>query len=334
LPNSDQQLWQSLAHAISGQETSLSGFDDELIIRQAEFHGIGPLLHKNIQVGTVSGVSEQAAGQIRAMSYAGVATDIILNDATRDTLDLLATHDIPALLLKGTPVAHLYYEYSHFRPRADTDLYIHENDVKKAVYVLSNNGYQVNDYKTRKYSSKQFVAACPAPQTGFTHFDVHWKLTNRVMFANALKFNDCLETSQPVTELGANARCPSVVDLLIHACIHRIAHLRNTASHRLIWIYDIHLLVKSMDDSGLEQFQAKAKQEGAGVLCAAALEVSEQLFGTSLPGQYLDQLRENARKERSAKLLNSSKLRWAWADLRSLGSIREKAAFAWELLSG
>ena len=115
---------------------------------------------------------------------------------------------------------------------------------------------------------------------------------------------------------------------------HRIAHGRNTERNRLIWLYDIHLLVESMDEAELTRFHEKALQRSIGVLCADALEVINGLFNTKLPPELIEELKGNKKNEPSARLIHSIKLRWAWADMQSLKGIKEKAAFAKELLFG
>ena len=290
MTNTEQNLWLILAQAISGQETSLADFDDDKILEQANLHGIPQLLNSQVQTGILSGVNDGLIEQLKSESFRSAAFDMTMNAATCKTLDLLAEREIPALLLKGTPVAHLYFPATYLRTRCDTDVYIWEDDLEKAIAVLSGDNYHISKSESREISSKQFVAAMPSVQSTYIHFDMHWKLSNRVMFQHTLPFDECLETSQPVPSLGPNAMALSKTDLLIHACIHRIAHGRNTERNRLIWLYDIHLLIGAMSDAELQQFPVTAKQKSIGCLCADALEVCQDLFGTELPADFLSQL--------------------------------------------
>lgn len=332
MQSGEQSLWQALARAISGEETCFEDFDDEEVMAQACRHGVDQLLNAQLQTGTVSGLSETVIKQLKLNSYPDVAHDMILNVATQKLLRLLAEHDIPALLLKGTPVAHLYYTSTYLRPRCDTDIYISEKDLDKTAQLLAGNNYQLSGLGKRTYSSKQFVAAIAALKNSFLHFDMHWKLSNRVMFQKTLPFEECLKTSQAVPELGASARALSITDLMIHACIHRIAHGRNTERNRLIWLYDIHLLAEAMNESELDQFMITAQEKSIAALCADALEVCQAIFNTELPEHFVTRLKADSKGEPSAKLIEASKLRWAWADMQSLRSTQEKIAFARELL--
>jgi len=332
LPDRNHALWRKLAAAVSGCETSFEGFDGAEILKQASRHGVAQLLGLQVHAGTLGGLTVPVRKELKESNQAQVAFDLLANDSTSKALDLLAAHGIRALLLKGTPLAHLYYPKTYLRPRCDVDVYIDERQLKLCADLLADNDFALSGIGERKYSSGQFVAFTQPVANLSIHFDIHWKLSNRVMFSESLPFDACSEVSQPVPALGTNAHALSPIDLLLHACIHRIAHGRNIERNRLIWLYDIHLLCESFSDDELEQFQKVALQKKIGALCADALETVHFLFVTSLPGEFAAGLKGNRLNEPSAKLIHSSKLRWAWADMQALSNIREKAAFARELL--
>jgi len=328
----DSKIWRTLACAVSGRETSLEDFEGEEVLRHAAQNGISQLLDSQVRAGTVAGLSEQVKQQLGASSKRQAVLDLLLNDATGKTLKFLTEGEVPVLLLKGTPIAHLYYDDTWQRPRCDTDLYIDHDQVDKAALLLSDHGYQVSGLGTREYSSKQFGASTAPFQKIGLQFDVHWKLSNRVMFRRTLPFDQCRETSQAVPALGPEARTLSITNLLLHACIHRIAHGRNTEHNRLIWLYDINLLIQAMNETEVSEFQARAIERKVGAVCADALDVSHDLFSTTLPPDLVQQLKSNARKEPSAKLIHASKLRWAWEDMQALENLQQKIAFVRELL--
>ena len=334
MSNTEDILWKALAETVAGKATCLEAFDAEEILKQASLHGVDVLLYSQVRAGTVTRVSETLKKGLISAIYPQVAHDMVLNEATRKLLDLLASQQIPTLLLKGTPVAFLYYPTTYLRPRCDTDIYIDENHLEKTAELLSVHFYELSGLGTRKHSSKQFLAAIKSVQKNYLHFDMHWKLSNRVMFSNTLPFKECLESCQPVTGLGPNAYTLSKTDLVIHACIHRIAHGRNTQRNRLIWLYDIHLIAETMTNAELDNFLNKAKQKTIAMLCADALETCQSIFNTTLPDDFLTRLKQDCNREPSAKLISASKLRWAWEDMQSLPNTSEKIAFARELLFG
>ena len=137
----NSKIWRTLGRAVSGQETSLGDFEGQEVLRHAAQNGISQLLDTQVQAGTVSGLSEQVKQQLGESSKTQAVLDLLLNDATGKTLKLLADGEVPVLLLKGTPIARLYYQDTWQRPRCDTDLYINQDHVEKAARLLSDHDY-------------------------------------------------------------------------------------------------------------------------------------------------------------------------------------------------
>lgn len=339
-----QELWRLLAQAIGGAPTDLHGHEDAVLLRHVARHGIGPLLHQRLRQDIVKGLSDTVRNRLATGAQSQAALDLLLNDSTHSFAGLLHENGIPALLLKGTPVAHLFYPETWLRPRCDTDVFIGEADRVRAMELLRANGYQISGQLDRRYSSKQFVASIKTFQQTFTSFDVHWKLSNRVLFQSTLPFEECLERRQPVPALGGHAWTLSTVDLLLHACVHRIAHGRNTERNRLLWLYDIHLLWAALDEAGQDCFVDKALDRQVGALCADALQITEELFGkpegrdagaagaVSAGKEILKDLRRNRRREPTASLVDAGKLRWVLADWWAVARARAKAEYAREVL--
>jgi len=259
LPKTDPTLWKLLARAIAGLDADLGACPGADIHQAALHHGIGPLLHQRATEGTVTGLGPDTLNQLKSLHRIEAALDLWQNETARRVLDALANAGIDALLLKGTVLAHLHYPASHLRPRCDVDLFISETQVNAAADALAALGCQITGLAERKQSSRQFVAVLAGGPQNYTHFDIHWKLSNRVLFRESLRFDACLAEAQPVPALGARARALSNPDLLLHACIHRIAHGRNTERDRLLWLYDIHLLIEAMAPAQQAAFPARAK---------------------------------------------------------------------------
>lgn len=238
------------------------------------------------------------------------------------------------LLLKGTPIAFQYYQAPYLRTRCDTDLFIRAADTNLAAQVLASNGYRLSGLDQGSYASKQFVALSPFRQDFAVSFDIHWRLSNRVIFNNILQFEECWERRQPLPELGRNAYMLSPPQLLLHACIHRIAHGRNTMRNRLIWLYDIHLITNRFSAAAEEfdRFRRLALEKQVGMLCLDALVMCRYYFHTTYPAGYLTAMTHNDYQEPSAHLLHASKPSWAFADLLALNTLHERLAFADELL--
>ncbi len=321
-----------LATALSGRPIQVPRAVTRLL-KTALDHGVAAMLDRRTREGIVHGLTDKGRTTLNAAHRDTAAYGLMLTAATRKTIDLLAAADIPVLLLKGTPIAFRYYPEPYLRTRCDTDLFIRAVDTNMAAEVLASNGYRISGLNRRLYSSKQFIAASPLSRQGVTlSFDIHWRLSNRVIFNDILHFEECWKTRQLLPELGSNAYTLASPQLLLHACIHRIAHGRNTMRNRLIWLYDIHLIAGRFSAEDFGRFQRLAVEKQVGMLCLDALVMCQYYFRTSYPERYLTAMTCNYRREPSAHLLHASKSRWALADLLALKTLRERLAFAGELL--
>lgn len=295
-----------LAAALRGKPLRLGSFRQPGITRflkSAGKHGLSQLINQKICDHQIQGLPVEEVTKLAQLSNIKVAYDIILNESTQKSLELLADHQIPVLLLKGTAVAFKYYDDSSLRTRCDTDLFIREQDRDRVAELLAANNYAIHGYERRHYVSKQFIAGLNGNSPAATTFDIHWKLSNRTLFNNILQFDECWEMRQPVKQLGESAFTLLPTQLLLHACIHRIAHGRNSDRNRLIWLYDIHLIITSFSEIEFDAFLEMAKARAIGTLCADGIIMSQYYFGTRFPRDYLAKLTRNQSKETSAKLI-------------------------------
>lgn len=324
-----------LAAALRDQPVQLGALNTDNIrklLDTASYHGVSALIDQKINNQQILGMAHTEKTRLSSFSKITAANDLLLNAFTRKTLDLLGEKQIPGLLLKGTAIACNYFDDSYLRTRCDTDLLIRESDKQDVVNLLSANHYRVSGVDNRKYASKQFSAILGTTPGMAAAFDIHWKLSNRTLFNNILQFDECWDARQPVKQLGKNAFTLSPVHLLIHACIHRIAHGRNSDRNRLIWLYDIHLITSAFCDEEFDTFLEMAITKGIGALCADGLVMSQYYFGTRYPGGYLTELSSKKSEEKTAPLINAAKLRWALADIQALKGAGAKAGLISDLL--
>jgi len=333
----------ALAAALAGRPVDFSGLPQGQTARLAALQGCGALLQARLHEGTAIGLPESEQSILVELAQQQAAIDLAARHRTRKALTLLAAAGIDVLLLKGTPLAHLHYAAPYHRWRSDNDLYIGHQDRARTKTLLTERGYTLERSDMREHTSKQMVATRPSAGHA-VNFDIHWKLSNRVLFADTLPFDECWESRQPVPTLGEHAWALSDIDLLLHACIHRIAHGRGSERNRLIWLYDIHLLWTALGEQAKEAFIEKALDKKIGAVCADALQVCEKIFSpvgarhagedepiARMAGSYSDLLK-NVEKEPTARLIEAGKLRWAWADLMATPGLKNKLQFAGELI--
>jgi hypothetical protein len=111
-------------------------------------------------------------------------------------------------------------------------------------------------------------------------YDVHWRISNRaaVVHSKAFDYASCASRAVEIAALGPNARTLADEDALLLACVHLMAH--HAHDQRLIWLYDIHLLVAAMDGTRFRGFATLAEETGFAAVCKDAIRRSCGFFDT------------------------------------------------------
>lgn len=260
------------------------------------------------------------------------AMDAAREAELRRLLRALAAEDVEVLLLKGAGLAYAVYPAPHLRPRVDTDLMLRYASLARAEQVFSALGWQRSIEPERELSSAQRHYAKPGPCGTTDHLDVHWKISNPRVFADALSFEELRARSINVPALGESARTLAYPDALFLACLHRIAHHDDALD--LLWLWDIHLLLVRLSRAERSAFIALAERESMCAVCCRGLELASQMFDADLAADLIVELRAKASPgERSAQFVGGARQADILsADLRSLGGWGARAALIGEHL--
>ena len=246
----------------------------------------------------------------------------------QDLLQLMAAFQqagVRSLLIKGAQLAYTHYAHPWMRPRFDTDVLVPAADRERADAALRGLAYAL---------STQVSGALVAHQRQYQrrdrygrtdYIDLHWKITNPHLFAEALTFDELAAAARPIPQLGEHAYGLSNVHALLLACVHRVAHHRN--SDLLVWLYDIHLLASSLNVDERAEFLELAGVKRLRSICAAGLDLARLRYGTSHPAGWLDRLRpaDDAAEPAAAFLRHGGRrVDILWSDLRAVGSWSRK----------
>ena len=246
-------------------------------------------------------------------------------------LELLAQRGLHPLLLKGSALAHRLYADASHRARFDTDLLVRREDLDAVDDVMLSRGYSRARLVTGELVMHQ-VDYVRKDAQGIRHvYDFHWKLANRQAVADVLAFDELATSSVPIETLGPTVRGLGTVHALIHACVHRAAH--HAGDERLIWLYDIHLLLNALTSSQVVQVVALASDRSVSTLCLSGVTAAQRCFGTSVPDGLRDGLNRPRRaSEPSAALLQIHGAGFAelLADLRALPGWTSRARLVYE----
>lgn len=249
-----------------------------------ETHGITSLIYHNLRRQHVDADHQDKGWQgkgwaaLAQLACQQAAVSLWRATALQHVLDNLVSNDIFPLLLKGMPLGYTHYPAPEMRPCCDTDLLVRQHDRQQVDRVLRDLGYTPYPMPSGRFVMHQLTYA-KAGLADVQHvIDVHWKISNRQVFANCLLFDELAPEACPVPQLGENAFALAPIHALLHACLHRIAH--QDQRDRLIWLYDLHLLVNRMTPDEREQFADLANRKGLRAVCDSSLSRAQQCFAT------------------------------------------------------
>ncbi|MCO5054633.1 nucleotidyltransferase family protein [Thermomonas sp.] len=215
----------------------------------------------------------------------------------REAIAALAEGDVRVLVLKGTALAHWLYPQPWQRLGCDVDLLVPElAAAETAVDCLQARDFMLQT-SVRPAQTAGFEAALEKRgRRGFA-VDLHWRIANRAQLAKALTFDELWAASIPLPDLHPAARGLGPLHALLHALLHRVTNFPTGEHDRLIWLFDIHLLARSLDAAQWQTLLALCARRAIATPCLDGLEASRLAFATAIPDAALQSLRAAAAQE-------------------------------------
>jgi hypothetical protein len=291
-----------LAGALSGAH-AWEKCDDEDVgtLRDAAIdHGVDALVWEAL-VGTGGrGASLRTALEPRIRAAA--ARDLFVRRDLQNVVAALAAATVPALITKGTALAYTVYPQPWLRPRTDSDLLVRHGDVAAASRVLEACGYTRSDaISTGELVSHQVAFERTDAHDVHHVIDLHWKIVNPQVVADALSFDELWRGAQRAPALGPAARVPSAIGSLALGCVHRLAH--HQGHDRLVWLYDLKLLAATLDADGWTALQELACGHRIAGFCLDGLRSARARLGARFPRRVEDAMAAAAPGEPSRAYL-------------------------------
>lgn len=318
-----------LADLLQGRPRWPEVTEPQLFLARARLHGVGALLH------AACGREPAAVpGEVReALREHGLRTAALEFDTRRELprlLEIMASAGVGPILIKGTPLAYTHYPEPGLRERADTDLLVRADECGRLFAVLAAEGYRRAESTGAELASSE---ASFSKDGSPLVLDVHWRINNSPLLTGVFGFDELETHAVPVPALGPHARAPGAVDAVLLAAIHRASHWQapfyaDGAPHRgdrLIWLYDLHLLLPTLTDAQAAELARRAAERRVAGLCLDALRAAGEAFGTALPPELMEELeRAAARREPSMAFLRGGRRGLLVAEIRALHGWRRR----------
>jgi hypothetical protein len=207
--------------------------------------GLLPLFYWKIKHHSTSSLPpDEIVLTMREAFLKGFAVHLQMERELAEALNAFRKRGIEALVLKGPGIGSMLYPHPATRPCGDLDLLVLPDSVIECRSILEGLGY-----KSLPVFEQERVLACDEEFSSIIpgrrrfkielHWDSHPFAGLKAKRKVADLFSRAVETSTP--DLTFKTLHP--VDALINAAIHLMKHY---AGVRLLWIYDIHLMLKRL----------------------------------------------------------------------------------------
>jgi hypothetical protein len=307
----------------------------DLVPERALYHGVSALLASLPNV--MAALPPQIQAALHQQALAETMWDLRHRQILVPLLDDLANADVAGVLLKGTALAYSSYPASSLRPRGDTDILVPASQKDTIYRILGFHGF------SRELDSKVGAPTTVIRQESWSYtaadgsnhsLDLHWGIMNAWSLSHLFDSDRIRKEAQPLGRLTPSARMMSNLHAVYHACIHRAVHIQSPyyiqeqaflGGDRLIWLYDIHLMLPKFTDADWADLLQLCRSQETADLCLNAFAEATQLLGSCVPSDILAALKAE-RQDGAPKLyLTNGSVRQKFAsDLRALPTIIEK----------
>jgi Uncharacterised nucleotidyltransferase/Glycosyltransferase (GlcNAc) len=233
---------------------------------------IVPLLYATIDEHFRADVPSEMFAQLQAEVYGNAKRNMLLTQELYSLLDLLQTHDIRAVPVKGPILAALAYNNLLRRQFCDLDVLIHPRDLPTATDLIIARGYDL-----RKFD-RQLNLFHPQRQI---KLQLHQNITpDDCTFP--LEFDRLWSRLTAINVAGSLISSINATDTLLILVAQNAADFTNNRS-RLIRLCDIAALIDNHQNIDWEYILIQAQTQGHQQMLAFTLLLVSDIFGTVLP---------------------------------------------------
>ncbi len=265
--------------------------DWTLVVERAIAHRLTPLLAWNLARSCADSLPVELAGGLRDWLAQNRARNLALAQEVLTIVDLLATHNIPAIPLKGPVLAQTLFGDLALRQSGDLDFLVLPRHVSSALDILGSLGYQLKqslgggqDAAYRRYYS-HFELVRPDQMI---LAELHWNLTPHIM-AVRFDLDGLWERACTIPFEARSVLSLSPEDYLIFLCVHGSKHWWC----QLNWVCDIHEFLSAHPAIDWQRCLELARKQGCQRMLLLGLSLAEALLGTELPAPVRDRIQSD-----------------------------------------
>jgi hypothetical protein len=253
-------------------------------------HGCLPLLMGEIPAEKlIQRVGQKKYEQWRNLYRQSTLLNLWYGLELKLVLEAASEAHIPVMVLKGADLAFTLYPDPEQRHFSDIDLMVRPQHLADLIALLERLGYSYHqEYRFEAISQERAAFVYKKEvKVGYIVFEIHIS-PHRNEMGVSFNVTQLWERSRKITVAGVQASGMGLEDLLLYLCWH----FRSHAFNRLIWLYDIALLLMyRADDFDWTLLYQLARKQGLLSTVYYCLRWSEQVFYVPTPeGAELERL--------------------------------------------
>ncbi|WP_404785973.1 nucleotidyltransferase family protein [Altericista sp. CCNU0014] len=286
-----------------------SALDWASIIQTANWHGVLPLVYRNLSGIVPDRVPKAVLGQLMKRYLTNSIHNQRLTSTLQELVELFRSRSIPIMFFKGPVLAEIAYSSIHLRRFSDIDMLVREGDVPAVRQILIEQGFQTKELIlaamqkedsgsaaqpswNRSLSPPETLANVSLAKAEMRHsgeemfihkqssvtVDLHWQLMPNY-FPVAFDLDRIWLARQPFIVDRTELESFNPQDLLLYLCAHGSKELwRN-----LIWVCDVAEVVRVYPDLPWLDLWQTAKTLGIERMFLVGLALAHELLDMPLP---------------------------------------------------
>lgn len=266
----------------------ISKINQALLIKLLNQHQVSPLIYHKMRTNKVSTAKlKSVVSELQKQYSLNLIRQSVAEADFFRLAHALFSHKVDFIPLKGFVFSHLYYPDPYTRPFRDIDLLFKEEQWPEIVEAMKTAGYKLYQPKNPKL---KLVEADVLEHTHFVngrfnvevHFD--WLQLGLAVYLNT-------EVWQKVQTWRFNQFNLKILSPEL-TLIQALVHLNKHSFERLIWFYDIYLLVNSIKINWLE-FRALVKESQLQAPVYLSLNRVAEVMQLKIPVDLLEPIKPN-----------------------------------------
>jgi hypothetical protein len=191
------------------------------LVTQAEYHGLGPLLHTRLAAAEVS-VPADISRALKGLYIRHRHANAVRSRVLAEILQAYASAGIDTLVLKGAALAFLVYPSPELRPMRDLDLLVREADARRAQHILVELGFDTSPDRSHILTPQHphLEVARRWDEGMKISVEVHFRLYPRSVYYPTHGFEDLFREAVPFQVDSVKANTLGVEDMLGHVVRH------------------------------------------------------------------------------------------------------------------